>query len=43
MKIKSEWGDCWRYRCGDYRIIADILDQEIVIHVLRVGDRKNVY
>ena len=39
----SEWGDCWRYRCGDYRIIVDILDREMVIHVMRVGDRKDVY
>ncbi|HAW11794.1 MAG TPA: type II toxin-antitoxin system mRNA interferase toxin, RelE/StbE family [Chloroflexi bacterium] len=39
----SDWGDCWRYRTGDYRIIVDILDQEIVIHVLRIGNRKDVY
>lgn len=39
----STWGDCWRYRCGDYRIIVDILDQEVVVNVLRVGNRKNVY
>lgn len=39
----SDWGSCWRYKCGDYRIVADILDQEIVIHILRVGDRKSVY
>jgi len=39
----SEWGDCWRYRCGDYRIIVDIIDREIVVHVLRIGNRKNVY
>lgn len=38
-----DWGDCWRYRCGDYRIIVDILDRELVVHVLRVGDRKDVY
>jgi mRNA interferase RelE/StbE len=39
----SEWGDCWRYRCGDYRIIVDILDREVVIHVMRIGNRKDVY
>jgi len=39
----STWGDCWRYRCGDYRIIVDIVDREILINVLRVGNRKDVY
>ena len=33
----------WRYRVGDYRIIADILDDKIVILVLNVGHRKEVY
>ena len=39
----SKWGGCWRYRCGDYRIIVRILDREVVIMVLRVGNRKEVY
>lgn len=33
----------WRYRVGDYRIIADILDDKIVILVLNVGHRKEIY
>lgn len=33
----------WRYRVGDYRIIADILDDKIVILVLNVGHRREVY
>jgi mRNA interferase RelE/StbE len=39
----SQWGECWRYRCGDYRIIVKILDDELVVMILRVGHRKNVY
>jgi len=39
----STWGDCWRYRCGDYRIIVDIIDREILVSVLRIGHRKNIY
>jgi mRNA interferase RelE/StbE len=38
----SRWGECWRYRCGDYRIIVKILDDELVAMILRVGHRKNV-
>ena len=33
----------WRYRVGDYRILADILDDKIVILVLNVGHRKEIY
>lgn len=33
----------WRYRVGDYRIVADIQDDRIVILVLEVGHRREIY
>ncbi|BCA97225.1 RelE/StbE family addiction module toxin (plasmid) [Legionella antarctica] len=33
----------WRYRIGDYRIIAKIEDYHFIILVVHVGHRKNVY
>ncbi|MDO4288134.1 MAG: type II toxin-antitoxin system RelE/ParE family toxin [Eubacterium sp.] len=33
----------WRYRVGDYRLLCEIQDQEIVILVLSVGHRKEIY
>ena len=33
----------WRYRVGDYRIVADIRDHEILVMVVTVGHRRNVY
>lgn len=33
----------WRYRVGDYRIIAEIEDDRVVILVLTVGHRREVY
>ena len=33
----------WRYRVGDYRILADIQDERIVILVLEVGHRREIY
>ena len=33
----------WRYRIGDYRIIADIQDECVTILVLTVGHRREVY
>ena len=33
----------WRYRVGDYRIICQILDKDLVLVVVTIGHRKNVY
>ena len=33
----------WRYRAGDYRILADIQDEKIVILVLGIGHRREIY
>lgn len=33
----------WRYRVGAYRIIADIQDNEVMILILTVGHRSEVY
>lgn len=33
----------WRYRVGDYRIICNIQDEKILITILRIGHRKDVY
>lgn len=33
----------WRYRVGDYRILADIDDEKITVLVVSVGHRRDVY
>ena len=33
----------WRYRVGDYRIICQIIDRELVILTLDIGHRKEIY
>jgi len=38
----SKLGDFWRFDHGDYRIIVDIVDREILICVIRIGGRKDV-
>ena len=35
--------DYWRYRVGDYRLIADIQDNLVLIEIVRVGHRRDVY
>ncbi len=33
----------WRVRTGDYRVIYEIHEQEILVLVLRMGHRRDVY
>ena len=39
----SALGEYWKYRIGDWRVICEIKDKEIVIVVLRIGNRREVY
>jgi len=36
-------GRYWKYRVGDYRIVADIQDGILQILVVRIGNRRDVY
>ena len=36
-------GTYWRYRVGDYRIICDIQDRVLVILVIGIGNRRDIY
>ena len=33
----------WRGRVGDYRVIVSILDEAVVVNVIDVGHRRNIY
>ena len=33
----------WRYRVGDYRLVCEIDNEKIIITILRIGHRKNIY
>ncbi len=39
----SKLGDFWKYRIGDYRVIAKIEDETVKILVIKIGNRKEVY
>lgn len=36
-------GNYWKYRVGDWRIVCQIEDQRLIVRVLRVGNRREVY
>ena len=33
----------WRYRIGDYRLICEIHDNELIILALAIGHRREIY
>jgi mRNA interferase RelE/StbE len=41
--LKGELGVFWRYRVGDYRILCEIRDDELIILAATIGHRREVY
>ena len=41
VKLKDR--DAWRLRIRDYRVIYKVLRQELVIIVIKIGHRRDVY
>ena len=41
--LQGQFAGYWRYRVGDYRLICQIKDGELVILVIEIGHRKNIY
>ena len=39
----KELGEFWKYRVGDYRIIASIADDRFVVLVIQIGHRRDIY
>jgi len=39
----SRLGEFWKYRVGDYQLVCKIEDDQLVVLVLRVGHRKEIY
>lgn len=38
-----QFGEAWKYRVGDYRLICKIKDNRLLVLVLRVGHRREIY
>jgi mRNA interferase RelE/StbE len=39
----SRLGDFWKYRVGDYRAICRLEDSKLVVFVVQIGHRREVY
>jgi mRNA interferase RelE/StbE len=41
--LKGNLNDKWRYRVGNYRILAKIQDDKVFIAIIEIGHRKDIY
>ncbi len=41
--LQGQLANLWRYRIGDYRVIVEIQDSELIIQVIKIGHRKDIY
>lgn len=41
--LKSNLAGLWRYRIGDYRLVCQIVDRDLLVLIVTAGHRKDVY
>ena len=41
--LSGDYAGKWRYRVGDYRIIVEIADRELIVLALKIGHRSDIY
>jgi mRNA interferase RelE/StbE len=41
--LQGQYAGYWRYRVGDYRLICHLKNEELIIIVVEIGHRKNIY
>ncbi|MGH9651035.1 MAG: type II toxin-antitoxin system RelE family toxin [Terriglobales bacterium] len=41
--LTGAWAGFWKYRVGDWRMIAQVRDERLIIYIVRVGHRREVY
>lgn len=41
--LRGELAGLWRYRIGDYRVICEIQEKQLVVLALAVGHRREIY
>ena len=41
--LSGKLNNYWSYRVGDYRIVVEIIDNELIIIVISMGHRRDIY
>ncbi|MGQ0635737.1 MAG: type II toxin-antitoxin system RelE family toxin [Planctomycetaceae bacterium] len=43
VRLAGDVDNLWRIRVGDYRIVYRIQDDRLIVLILRIGHRRDVY
>ncbi len=43
IAMAGRYAGHWRYRIGDYRAIVRIIDSQVIVRVIEIGHRREVY
>jgi len=41
--LSGNMSGLWRYRVGDYRLVCQLHDDVLIVRVVKIGHRRNVY
>lgn len=41
--LSGKLNNYWSYRVGDYRIVVEIIDNELIIIIISIGHRRDIY
>ena len=41
--LTADKSGLWRYRVGDYRILVQIEDEQLVVYAVAIGHRRDIY
>jgi mRNA interferase RelE/StbE len=41
--LKGPRRGLWRYRVGDFRVLAEIVDRRVTVVVIEIGNRREIY
>lgn len=41
--LTGAWAGFWKYRMGDWRMIAQVRNDRLIVYIVRVGHRREVY
>ncbi len=42
-ELRGKMKGLWRYRLGNYRLVTQIQDDILIVIILKVGHRKDIY
>lgn len=42
-RLRGELSGCFRYRVGDWRVVYEVKEEQIIVIIVMIAHRRNVY